>query len=321
MKLNYVNKLSNLIGQEIKETFVLQSITSNTNTNGEIRYDCVLSDNSGSIFGTVWNDHINPAYLQMQGSVVEVHGMVRLFQGSLQISIVNINLEESYDINCYIFSMPIEIMNAAKKQIQYFIGTIKNETLFRLIDSIYHATMFKKLSKSPASLKSYFAYNGGALQMISIKTILAARLYDTYSTMSNECNVDYDLLISAALLQDIGCIFVYNPFPIASRTEKGELSSIAMQSLDYILKAKFTLNSKDANLDENILFQLEQLIVSNDKQNIQSMESLILSHSDNTCKSFSAYNDAFIDYDKLHPIKREKKIYSKYFNSYIYRRI
>ena len=202
---DYIEKFCE--NRDIISQFLIKTKEIRKTKNNRPYIELVLQDKTGQIKARMFTNNAYKFYEQIETNTVNnINGKIQEFptnSGKYNILINTIQRSKKYDEEDFI----IEIPNY-EENIQYLLNTIqeiKHEGFKALLESFFNDEDFKnKFLTSPAAKVHHHNYKGGLLihtnEVIKIcKTI--ANIYD---------DIDYDLLITGAILHDIGKIKTYD---------------------------------------------------------------------------------------------------------------
>jgi 3'-5' exoribonuclease len=165
-----------------------------------------LADRTGEIEATYWGgakEKVQELYNSFKESdAVRIFGRVEEFKGRLRISINpldgGIKKEEKFDLERFVPTAKRNIEELTAKLFEQ-IESIKNPSLKALLEAFFKDPNFlEKFKSAPAAMYIHHAYVGGLLEHTLNVTFLCQ------ATLSLYPSLDRDLLISGALLHDIG---------------------------------------------------------------------------------------------------------------------
>jgi len=274
----FINELKDHLNKEIISNFlVTEKILREGAKDFYIRLK--LADSSGSISGNVWNNAKTVAEKFEEGDVVQVKGFIITYKAQLQVTVNKIKKvpQEEYDLNDYLETTTKDITKLSDKLFNYIEG-IKNQYLKELLLSIFEdKEFFTKFGQAPAAKSWHHNYIGGLLE----HTMSVAGLCD-YA--SHNYNADKDLLISGAILHDIGKVFEYQVLPNIDFTPVGRLVGHIPLGDNFISDKAKEIN----NFPEELLMKLRHLILSHHGEYEmasarlpQTLEATILHQADN----------------------------------------
>jgi len=189
--------------------------------NGKPYAKVLLTDKTGDLPGIMWDD----AKAQMEGidpgDVVGVRGTVESYEKRTQMKIdkiVKLN-EDDVDMSALVPTTKGDIPSMMK-EIEAFISTVKNSYLKELIEKIFSREGIKETyMKAPAAKGIHHNYIGGLLEhTLSVMKSIEA-LYPVYAHLG----INRELLITGALLHDIGKIYEYSYDRVIDMTPEGRL--------------------------------------------------------------------------------------------------
>lgn len=205
----YVEELRNWIDKEIDGIYKIKSKKLQEAKDGKKFLLLTLEDRTGSVRAVDWyNAEANDEKLQV-GHVVNVRGKVVYFEERVQINVLNEQdaikklSENEYDIERFVRSA--ENVEEMYKSVLRLIDTIRDEDYKTILQRFFvedknFVEMFKS---SPAGMRIHHAYKGGLLE----HSLSVAKLVDSVCRIYNQ--LDRDLLVTGALLHDIGKVKEY----------------------------------------------------------------------------------------------------------------
>lgn len=238
-----------------------------------------LNDSTGSVPGNVWNNAKVIAEKFKVGDVIQVKGVVISYKAQLQVTVNKISKvpEEEYNLSDYLETTSKDVNKLSEKLFNYVEG-IGNSYLKQLLSKIFDdKEFFTKFAQAPAAKTWHHNYIGGLLE----HTVAVASICE-FST--HLYKVDKDLLITGALLHDVGKVLEYNIKPTIEFTAEGRL-------VGHIPLGDHIVCEKAAEIDNfppDLLFKLRHLILSHhgeyEKASArlpQTLEAIVLHHADN----------------------------------------
>ena len=215
-------------GDRVADIYLCRSKQAATTRNGRTYENVTLQDRTGSVDAKIWEPN-DPGIGDFEAlDYVDVFGEVTSFNGALQVNIRRARCcrEGEYDPALYqpVSSKNIDEMYAALTDM---IGSIGNPHLKSLLKAFFEEDedFIKRFRKSSAAKSVHHAFMGGLLE----HTLSVASLCDHIS--SRYPAVNRDLLVSAAILHDIGKVHELSAFPANDYTDDGQfLGHIVMGS-------------------------------------------------------------------------------------------
>lgn len=248
-KINLINELEPGTNVEIQGKLISKRIQNTKD--GKNFLLITISDKTGSLRGIDWfnpdkNEKINI------GEIIKVRGKIVIFDNRLQInidknddSLEKVSYEEIEE-DKFILESKINLDNLLKN-LKKFIHKINDQELRKILTEIFfESKISKKYQNSPAAMSIHHAYKHGLLEHSLNVVELSLKISENY----NDYNINKDILISGALLHDIGKINEYKTTKAGiEKTELGEM--IGHMNLGITLLEPF-LNTIDEEYKNHI---------------------------------------------------------------------
>ena len=216
--MKFINELRE--GEKISGIYLCKHKQVAVTKNGKPYENLILQDKTGTIDGKIWEpnslgiDEFDPL------DYIDVVGDVTSFQGSLQVSIKRARKagEGEYDPGNY---LPVSDKNV-DTMYQELLGCaaqVKNPYLHRLLMSFFEEDEeFVRAFKGNSAAKTvHHGFIGGLLEHTLSVTKLCQYYCKTYPILNQ------DLLLTSAMLHDIGKTKELSPFPKNDYTDDGQL--------------------------------------------------------------------------------------------------
>ena len=216
--MKFINELRE--GEKISGIYLCKHKQAAVTKNGKPYENLILQDKTGTIDGKIWEpnslgiDEFDPL------DYIDVVGDVTSFQGSLQVSIKRARKagEGEYDPRNY---LPVSDKNV-DTMYQELLGCaaqVKNPYLHRLLMSFFEEDEeFVRAFKGNSAAKTvHHGFIGGLLEHTLSVTKLCQYYCKTYPILNQ------DLLLTSAMLHDIGKTKELSPFPKNDYTDDGQL--------------------------------------------------------------------------------------------------
>jgi len=241
-------------GDFIDDIFVLSKKTMAQKRDGNNFLNITVSDKTGNINGVIWDSVDEMSAGTASGDFVQVQGRVSEYKGILQLVVKKMTTIPADSIN------PSDFLPATRRDIDKMFlrllkitASLEVEHLKKLFEAFFNDMDFvSKFKNAPAAKKMHHAYIGGLLEHTLSMALLADRIVGHYS------GVDRDLLLSGAILHDIGKIREFNYKHNIDYSDEGRLLShvvIGIMMLDEKLE-----EVEDFPRDQAVL--LRHMIVS-----------------------------------------------------------
>lgn len=216
--MRFINEIRE--GDRISGIYLCKQRSSAMTKNGKPYENVILTDKSGSLDGKIWDPNSQGIGEFEALDYVEVMGDVTSFAGALQISIKRARRAEEgeYDPADY---LPVSDKgtDVMYRQIVSLIDSVQNPHLSQLLRRFFvnDAEFLKAFQKHSAAKTVHHSFMGGLME----HTLSVARLCD-YMAASYPI-LKRDLLITAALLHDVGKTRELSDFPLNDYTDEGQL--------------------------------------------------------------------------------------------------
>jgi 3'-5' exoribonuclease len=208
------------IGVKVDSVFMVAAKQIRKKKNGEDYCTVVLQDRDGSIEGVIWTEIYRSTDNFERGDFVLVEGDVGGYKGGRQLTITSLKkiedrsgIEQSDYIK--VSKKDIDLMFG---EIKEYIGKVKNPYARKLLDSFFCDKSFVKVFKdSTAAVQYHHAFKGGLLEHTLSVVKICNAAFEIYE------GLNYDLLISGAILHDIGKMREYRTTVTTEVTDEGKL--------------------------------------------------------------------------------------------------
>lgn len=216
--MRFINELRE--GDRISGIYLCKQRNSAMTKNGKPYDNVILTDKSGALDGKIWDPNSLGIGEFDALDYVEIMGDVTSFAGALQVSIKRARKAEEgeYDPADY---LPVSEKgtDVMYRQILSLIESIQNPHLSELLKHFFinDKEFLKAFQKHSAAKTVHHSFMGGLME----HTLSVARLCD-YMAASYPI-LKRDLLITAALLHDVGKTKELSDFPLNDYTDEGQL--------------------------------------------------------------------------------------------------
>lgn len=218
-----------------------------------------LADKTGEIRAIDWHNAVyNNSRLRV-GGVIEVTGRVVVYDDRLQIvidadrdAIKMMNLDE-IDSSRFLERTEYDTTKLFEEVLRYK-SKVRNHFLQRLLEEFLHDPKIKEsFLEAPAGIKVHHAYVGGLLEHTVFVIRMVSKVCEIYP------DLDRDLLITAAILHDIGKIESYEISPAGiNHTDAGELVGHVVMGVQ-MLREKI---NRIKDFPGDLAMKLEHMLVS-----------------------------------------------------------
>lgn len=218
-------------GDRVHEVYLCKHKQAAVTKNGKTYLNVILQDKSGTMDAKVWDPNSAGIEEFEPMDYIEVGGDVSSFQGALQISVKRVRIcsEGGYD--------PADYLPVSKKNIEGMyqelldmIQRTKNPFLKELLESFFvkDTEFIKRFKYSSAAKSVHHGFVGGLLE----HTVSVAQLCEFYCKQYPM--LKRDLLVTAALLHDMGKTKEISPFPLNDYTDDGNLLGHIVMGVEMV---------------------------------------------------------------------------------------
>lgn len=226
-KETYVEEL--IEGKEVNDRFAIKEKTPPREYSSGWYFRLIVGDKTGKIPLVYWGGHeerfVRKLYESLSnGEVIEIRGAVSSYKGELQISINEEDLHGIDKVGCEDYD-PQEYVPTTERDIEGMFTellrlarTIDDDHLFGLVSSFLRDESFvEKFKKAPYSKRYSYSYIGGLLELTLVESQIAENVAGIYD------GLDRDLLLSSAILHDLGKVKEYETRTSIEMTTEAQL--------------------------------------------------------------------------------------------------
>ncbi len=317
MKGQFVENIADIReGEWVEDNFLVKRIQHSVRKDGKPYLMLKVGDKTGVIDCKLWDkvDEFNESF--SVDDFVKIKGVVTSYQGIKEINIkyierVNdsaVNVKDFVAVSDYDADEMVRELNAV-------IRNIKNPYLRRLLTLFYEDQVFMELFKTaPAAKDIHHAFLGGLLE----HSIEVARLCMDVKRHYDE--VDIDLLITGAILHDIGKIRELKYKKGFDYTDEGRLIGHILIGVEMV-KEKF---GQIEDFPPKLAMLVKHLIISHQgtyewgsPKMPQTLEAIILHNLDDLSAKVNIFRKA-LETDRGE--KGDFSSFNKALGRYLYKR-
>ena len=269
-----------VLGSTVAETYAVQAKESRTTKSGKPFLRLKVGDRTGALACMVWDNAESIGARFEAGDLVTITGRVTEYRGALQLEASDVRPAVGAGLDPRAF-LPATYRDIDELTgfLQYHIDSVYDRDLRRLLDGVFGDVAFlARFSEAPAAKTFHHAYLGGLLE----HTVTVADLCDHVS--QQYARVNRDLLITAALLHDIGKVDELTYGSTIDYSESGRfLGHVILGVMLVSQKAKEQERFPEAKLElllHAIVSHHGELEWGSPKRP-KTIEALILHHVDN----------------------------------------
>ncbi len=276
-KSQYVSSLKP--GETVDDVFVLSEKSLSQKKDGKNYLNLTFMDRTGTLKGVLWENVEDTVDRISAGDYVQVKGSVSEYRGTLQLVVRTVIRSAAENVEPADF-LPVTTRNidAMFEKLLQITDTLKTPCFHDLFKLFWaDAEMVRLFKAAPAAKKMHHAYIGGLLEHTLSMAILVDRLAGHYT------GVDRDLLLTGAILHDIGKIREFEFSSYIDYTSEGRLLShivIGLQIIDEKMKLIKDFPEEQAVLLKHLVVSHHGVREFGSPELPKTIEAVLLNHID-----------------------------------------
>lgn len=288
--MKYLNEL--VEGDRISAVYLCKKAAMLTTKNGKEYMSLTLMDRSANADAKIWEPNSEGIGDFDELDYIHITGEVTVFNGAIQINIRRLRKADDgeYDPADYLPMSPYD-NDGMYNQLKNVIETIKNPFLNQLLKSFFidDTDFAERFRRSSAAKTVHHGFVGGLMQHTLAVTRLCKFYTKAYAVL------DHDLLITAAMLHDIGKVRELSKFPENDYTDDGQLLGHIFMGAEMIGEHA----GKIEGFPPKLLSELQHCILAHhgelefgSPKTPELMEALALNLADNTDAKIETFTEA-----------------------------
>jgi 3'-5' exoribonuclease len=217
MKTPYVNELEP--DRVITASFLVHSKEIRQKKSGELYLSLLLGDRTGEVDAKMWDNVAEVIDSFDRDDFVKVKGLIQVFHNRVQLTIHKMRRMDDSEID------PADYFPCSKRdpeemwrELRAIGAGIDNPHLKALLEALLHdEEVARRYRRAPAAKQIHHAFLGGLIEHVLSLCALARMTAPHYG------HVDVDLLLTGAILHDIGKIYELNYERGFSYSDEGQL--------------------------------------------------------------------------------------------------
>ncbi len=261
-------------GMRVDGVFHLRSREMRTARTGESYLALELGDHSGVIAAVYFRPTASAVAVPV-GSAVRARGRVTRFRGLKRFSVEGLEAAESWNPEDLIGAAP-RSPDELTREFNAFARKVEHRALRGLLRAVFHTEgTFVRFVACPASQHGHRAYIAGLIE----HTVAVASL--CHDSANRYEGIDRDLLLSAALLHDVGMIDSLSFDTGIGCTDAGRLVGHRVLGVMRIRQAATSMK-----LEPSLVLALEHAVLAHPGEDEEAvvapatLEALVLSQAD-----------------------------------------
>ena len=254
MKDFFVEDAARFENGTVTTYFVLSSMQVRDKKQGGQYLALIVSDKTGSLEARMWDDVADPIAHCTEGSYIKVQGDISKYQGKFQITLKKLRLAADSEVEPEDYQPSTKfVVEEMWAELRGYVAAFRNVDLQRLVFAFLDDERIGPAFKvAPAAKRLHHAWLGGLLEHVVtlVRVCLAAAPFYP--------EVDQDLLVTGAILHDIGKVRELEWKSSFSYTLEGQM-------IGHISIAQGMLREKVQTLapfPENLAVLVEHMILS-----------------------------------------------------------
>jgi 3'-5' exoribonuclease len=242
MKTSFITDLNS--EQNITSFFLVCEKEVRNTREGKPYLRLELGDRSGTIEARMWDQFESAVKDINRDDFVKVQARVEIYRNRPQLSVLQVRLAKPEEVDLADF-LPATKADVTKlyAQLLEFAASIGNPFLKKLVNGILNdPAIAAKYKRAPAAKVMHHAYLGGLLEHVISLCGLAKLAAAHYPEL------DLDLLLTAAILHDVGKLDELCYDRAISYTIEGQLLGHIMMEFETVSKAMDAIEGFPANL-------------------------------------------------------------------------
>src|SRR3954466_13349828 len=226
MKSPYVNELEP--NKVVTTSFLVQSKEIRQKKSGEFYLSLMLGDRTGELDAKMWDNVADVLDAFDRDDFIQVKGLVQVFHNRPQLTIHKLRLMDESEVD-FADYFPASKRDPEEmwRELRGIVDGISNSHLKALLNAVLaDEDVARRYKRAPAAKAIHHAFLGGLIEHV-LSLCMLAKL-----TAGHYAGVDLDLLLTGAVLHDIGKIYELNYERGFSYSTEGQLIghiSIAMR--------------------------------------------------------------------------------------------
>lgn len=274
MRARYVSELAE--GSKVDADFALRSKEVRRARNGDTYLALELADRTGSIPAILFRP-VSESMVVPVGSIARVTGTVTVYRGTRRLSVETMLPADTWDPDDFLAhgkTAPDEL----KRRLVELLRSVHHAELRKVLRSVFDDKRFFSLfCECPAAQSHHHAYVGGLME----HTVAVAEICD--SIAARHSAIDRDLLVTAAILHDVGKVDELSFRTTIGYTDDGRLLGHVILGLQRVRTAIV-----ECGLGSDLARHLEHALLSHhgelewgSPKRPSTLEALALHHADN----------------------------------------
>ncbi len=284
-------------GNKVSDIYLCKKVSTLMTKTGKEYMSVTIMDKTATVDAKIWDPNSEGIGDFDELDYIDITGDVTVFNGAIQVNIRRVRKasEGEYVPADYLPMSPFD-NDGMYTQLKNVIETVKNPWLNALLKAFFidDEPFIESFRRSSAAKSVHHGFVGGLLQ----HTLAVTRLCKLYTKAYPI--LDHDLLITAALLHDIGKTKELSDFPENDYTDNGQLLGHIFMGAEMISEKSKTI----ADFPGRLLSELLHCILAHhgeleygSPKTPELVEAMALHMADNTDAKMETFTEAFAGKD------------------------
>jgi len=268
-------------GQAIQDIFIVSEKNMSQKKDGKPFIQVRFTDRTGSIRGVIW-DNVETVRTHFDhGDYVKIQARVTTYREKLQLTVFSVQRMTIEQIDpCDFLPKTTRDTGQMFQQLLKQSQTLVNTDLKSVLQRFWDDSIFvEKFCTAPAAKSMHHAYLGGLLEHTLSVAILVDRLIKCHYR-----GIDRDLLLTGAILHDIGKIDEYEYTTMIDYSTEGRLLNhiiIGVRMLDEKIASIRNFPKDTAQLLRHLIISHHGIREFGSPEPPKTLEAIILHFLDN----------------------------------------
>lgn len=276
MKASYVNELAE--GAKVDAVFALRTKEVRATRTAEAYLSLEIADRTGQIPAVFFRPSPEASAVPV-GTVVRVRGTVTSFRGLKRISVDSLSPASSWDAED-LLACGTRSTEEMVAEFRGLVRSVSDPELRKVLTAVFgDKAFFERFVRCPGAQSYHHAYLGGLLEHTVAVASLSRSLGEQYP------HVDQDLLVTAALLHDVGKVDELSFDTAIGYTDAGRLLGHVVMGINRLHDV---VSRNRVRVSTDRMARLEHAVVSHhgelewgSPKRPSTFEALLLHHADN----------------------------------------
>lgn len=283
-------------GEQVRDLFLVGNKAQLTSNSGKPYLTLVLRDRTGQFEGRVWDRAEEIGKRFERDDVVEVSGSAILYQGRLQMKVMDVQKVAGGKPDLGDF-LPVTKrgIDPLWKELREMVEAIADPDLRRLLEAVFPdppaADTARRFRQAPGGKRMHHDYIGGLLEHTVSVAAVCRFLSEHYE------GVDRDLIVAGALLHDIGKVEELSYEGTFDYTDEGRLLGHLYMGAEWISRecARLDLPAEKAMLLKHIILSHHGELEYGSPKRPKTIEAVLLHFAENMDAKANAFRAAMED--------------------------